>query len=115
MVTIETVRKFALSFDEAVELPHFEKMSFRVNKKIFATLDLKKQLLMVKLSEIDQSVFCAYDKSIIYPVQGTWGKQGATYIELKKVRANVFKDALTKSYCLIAPKKLAEKYIRKEK
>ena len=39
MVSIDTFRKLALSFDEAVEQPHFEKPSFRVNKKIFATLD----------------------------------------------------------------------------
>jgi hypothetical protein len=114
MVSIDAVRKFALSFEDAVELPHFERISFRVNKKIFATVDMKKQLLMVKLSAIDQSVFSAFDKTIIYPVQGTWGKQGATYIELKKVRTAVFKDALTRSYCLVAPKKSAEKYKRKE-
>jgi len=114
MVTIDAVRKFALSFEEAVELPHFEKTSFRVNKKIFATLDHKKKLLMVKLTAIDQSVLSAYDKTIVYPVKGTWGKQGATYIELKKVRANVFKEAMTISYCLVAPKKLTEKYKSKK-
>ena len=65
---------------------------------------------MVKLSAIDQSVFCAHDKTIIYPVYGHWGLQGATHIELKKVRVSVFKDALTTSYCNVAPKKLADKY-----
>jgi hypothetical protein len=110
MISISSVRKFALSFEEAIELPHFHLTSFRVNKKIFATLDLKKQLLMVKLSEIDQSAFSAFDKTIIYPVPGAWGKKGATYIELKKVRAEILKDAVTISYCNVAPKKLVEKY-----
>ena len=50
------------------------------------------------LSEIDQSVFCAFDKSIIYPVPNKWGKQGATYFELKTVRKDMLKDALTQAY-----------------
>lgn len=106
MVTIEEARKLALSFPEVVELPHFERTSFRVNKKIFATMAEKEKLVMVKLSLIDQSAFCAFDRTIIYPVPGGWGKQGATYIELKKVKKSTLKDALTTAYCGLAPKKL---------
>jgi predicted DNA-binding protein (MmcQ/YjbR family) len=110
MVTATTARTLALSYDEAEELPHFEKASFRIKKKIFATLDLKKHRVVIKLSPIDQSVFSNYNKEIIYPANGAWGKQGWTIIELKRVRKDVFKDALTISYCTVAPKKLAEKY-----
>ena len=114
MVTTKEARKLALSFPEVVELPHFERTSFRVNKKIFATMAEKEELVMVKLSLVDQSAFCAFDKTIIYPVPGGWGKQGATYIELKKVRKSILKDALTTAYCGVAPKKLAELTIRKK-
>jgi predicted DNA-binding protein (MmcQ/YjbR family) len=110
MVTIETAKQLALSFEEAEEQPHFEKTSFRVKKKIFATLDLTKKQAVLKLSAIDQSVFCAYDKSVIYPVTGSWGKQGWTIVELKKVRKDLFTDALTMAYCTVAPQKLAVKY-----
>jgi len=110
MVTIETFRKLALSFEGAEELPHFEKASFRVKKKIFATLDEKLNVACVMLSEVDQSVFCAFDKTIIYPVPNKWGKKGATFIELKKVKKEMLLDALTCSYCKVAPAKLAEKY-----
>jgi len=41
MVSIETFRQLALSFPDAEELPHLEKASFRIRKKIFATLDVK--------------------------------------------------------------------------
>ncbi len=71
MVSVDKFRKLALSFDEAVEQAHFEKPSFRVNKKIFATLDQKNETVILKLSEMDQSVFCSFDKSVIYPVRGT--------------------------------------------
>ena len=41
MVTVGTFRQMALSHPGAVELPHFDRTSFRLNKKIFATLDEK--------------------------------------------------------------------------
>lgn len=110
MVDIKTFRQLALSFPEAVELPHFEKTSFRVNKKIFATLDIKKNLACLLFSEIDQSVFSAYDNTIIYPVPNKWGKKGATYIELKKVPKRLLKDALTIAYCRVAPARLSVKF-----
>jgi len=110
MVSINDFRKLALSFEEAVELPHFEKTSFRVNKKIFATLDLEKKRAVLKFTEIEQSVFGAFDKSIVYPVAGAWGKKGFTCIELQKIRKDMLKDAVTVSYCNVAPKKLSEKY-----
>ena len=43
MVSIETFRKIALSFPEATQEPHLEITSFRVNKKIFATLNVKEK------------------------------------------------------------------------
>jgi hypothetical protein len=39
-----------------------------VHKKIFATLDIKNSRACLMLAEIDQSVFSAYDKSVMYPV-----------------------------------------------
>jgi predicted DNA-binding protein (MmcQ/YjbR family) len=110
MMGIEEFRKLALSFDEAEEQPHFDKPSFRIKKKIFATLDLKKNIVCLKLSLINQSVFSAFDKTIIYPVPNAWGKQGWTYVELKKIRKDMLMDALTCAYCEVAPKVLAEKY-----
>lgn len=111
MVTIQTVRELALSFPETDEYPHFHLAAFRVKKKIFCTIHAKENRVMVKLSPVDQSVFCAFDKSIIYPVPGGWGKKGATFIELSKVKKAMFKDALTVAYCTTAPPKLAEKFL----
>jgi predicted DNA-binding protein (MmcQ/YjbR family) len=108
MVTIDTLRKTALSFPEATEEPHFEKTSFRVKKKIFATYDEIKKRACIKLSEIDQNVFSAADKTIIFPVDNKWGKQGWTLIEMNKVHKDLFIDALTTAYCEVAPKKLAD-------
>lgn len=108
MVTIDTFRKLALSFPEATEEPHFEKTSFRVKKKIFATYDDKNKRACIKLSEIDQDVFASIDRTTIYPVDNKWGKQGWTLIEMNKVKRELFVDALTTAYCEVAPKNLAD-------
>lgn len=108
MVTIETLRDIALSFPETTEEPHFEKTSFRVRKKIFATYNGTKKRACIKLSAIDQDVFSTADKSVIFPVNNKWGKQGWTLIEMSTVRKEIFIDAVTTAYCEVAPKKLAE-------
>ena len=108
MVSIDTFRKLAFSFPETTEKPHFEKTSFRVKKKIFATYDEKHKRACLKLSEIDQDVFSSSDKTIIYAVPNKWGKQGWTFVELQKVKKELFIDALTTAYCEVAPKKLAD-------
>jgi hypothetical protein len=113
MVTIAEVRKLALFFPETDEHPHFERKAFRVKKKIFATLSEKDMILNLKLTVEDQSVFCAFDKTVIYPVPGGWGRMGFTSVNLKKVKKTMFKDALTVAYCTTAPPKLAEKFLPK--
>ena len=107
MVTTETLRTLAMALTEVTEEPHFEKSSFRVRKKIFCTLNESKRQAVLKLSENDQSVFCAYDPEAVYPVAGAWGKKGWTAFELSKSHADLFKDALITAYCTVAPKKLA--------
>ena len=108
MVSINSFRRLALSFPEATEEPHFEKTSFRVRKKIFATYDAEKKRACIKLSEIDQNVYSSVDSSVIFPVDNKWGKQGWTIVELTKVPKDLFSEALIKAYCEVAPKKLAE-------
>jgi predicted DNA-binding protein (MmcQ/YjbR family) len=107
MINLETFRQMALSFPEAIEAPHFEKPSFRVNKKIFATYDQVNQRVCLNLSAKDQDLFSVYDKSAIYPIPNKWGQQGWTFVELSKVRDDMLADALSSAYCTVAPAKLA--------
>ncbi|MER0441932.1 MmcQ/YjbR family DNA-binding protein [Emticicia sp. W12TSBA100-4] len=112
MISAQTVRKLALQFEQAEELPHFDKASFRVKKKIFATLNEKQQRATLKLSENDQSIFSLYgDKTGVFPVPNKWGKQGWTQFLLEKVDEEFFSDALTAAYCEVAPKDLSDKYM----
>ena len=110
MVSLDDAKKMALAFPEAEEKKHFEKPDFRVKNKIFAVLHLDKKSMVVKLSVIDQSVFCAFDDTVIYPVPGGWGRRGWTMINLKKVKKAMFLDALTTAWKTVAPPKLVLKY-----
>ena len=110
MVSMMVARQLALSLPEVIELPHFDKASFRINNKIFSTLWEGEKKMMVKLSLVDQSVFCDIDKTTIYPVPGTWGKQGATFIELSKTKKEIVKETLLCAWKIAASKTLVKKY-----
>ncbi len=110
MVTVKTFKKIVLSFPEALELPHFDNVSFKVRNKIFSTLNEKNNRVCVKLSLIDQSAFCSFDPAVIYPVPNKWGKMGWTNIELDKVKKETLLDAVTTAYILVAPKALSQPY-----
>jgi len=98
MNAIEKYRKLALSFNAVTEEPHFDKASFRVKKKIFCTLDANKNRASLKLSPVDQSVYCTIDPTIIFPATGAWGKQGWTVVDLIKVKKNILAEAIGKAY-----------------
>lgn len=106
MVTIEDAIRFALSLPEAVQQPHFDKESFRVRNKIFATYHPDTGRFVLKLSVIDQSVFCGFDKTVFYPVNGAWGKQGWTYVDIRNARKEMFEDALRLAWLAVAPAKI---------
>ncbi|HSC53056.1 MAG TPA: MmcQ/YjbR family DNA-binding protein [Phnomibacter sp.] len=108
MFTIAQLRKLALSFPEAIEAPHFEKTSFRVHQKIFASYDSANNRACLKLSAIDQNVFATADPAGIMPINNKWGKQGWTFFDLNTVHKDLMEDALTTAYCHVAPRKLAE-------
>lgn len=107
MSDISLLRRIALSLPEVTEDPHFEKTSFRVNKKIFATAVPEHSRATVKLSPADQDVFCTFDTTVIYPVPNKWGKQGWTHINLPTVKEEMLTEILKTAYCEIAPKHLA--------
>lgn len=100
MVTIAQFTKATLALPDVVEAPHFEKNSFRIKKKIFATLDSNRTRACIKLNETDQSVFSI--SPAIYPVPNKLGKQGWTFIELKSVNKALCMDALHTAYDTVA-------------
>lgn len=99
MVTTDQFRELVLSFPGTVEAPHFDRAAFKVvNKRIFATLHEDSKTANLKLSPVDQSVFCDFKNGGVYPVPNKWGLQGWTTFELKKVPKGLMLDALETAY-----------------
>jgi len=107
MATFGALEKIASSFPQVTEEPHFEKISFQVKKKIFATYDAKNNRATIKLSETDQDTFTSTSPNI-YPVDNKWGRQGWTLVELSEVSQELLTDVLRAAYREVAPKKLSE-------
>lgn len=102
----------ALEFPEAVEAPHFEKTSFRVRGKIFATMAPEKAEAVVKLTPLDQPVFVGHGGGAVYPVKEKWGEQGWTAIDLDSADRALVRDMLACAYRTVAPKSLAARLPR---
>ncbi len=81
-----------------LNLPHFDRASFRIQKKIFATLLKEQNLVCLMLTPEDQDVFVTLGKSAVYPVPNKWGKKGATYVDLEMAKDALLKDALLCAY-----------------
>ena len=108
----EVIKHIALSFPQTSEQSHFEKPSYRIGKKIFATYNLKENRICVKLSEIDQNVFSSFDPTVIYPVPNKWGKQGWTLVNLETISQELLYGALLAAYCEKKKKKISDAFIK---
>lgn len=66
MIKTETFREIALSMPNSTEMPHFDKASFEVNKKIFATRT-ERNIATIKLNAVDQNVFASVNPELFIP------------------------------------------------
>jgi predicted DNA-binding protein (MmcQ/YjbR family) len=97
------MRELALAMPGATEEPHFEKTSFRVNQKIFATMDEKQWVVCFMLSPEDQDLFCLHDKHAVYAAPNKWGDNGATYADLRRVKMEVLRELVKVAYAKASP------------
>ncbi len=79
---------------------------FRVGGKIFATLSPEPGWAMVKLSPEEQEAFVKAVPEVFSPVNGAWGRQGATRVQLSRATRGVARDALAAAWRARAPKTL---------
>jgi predicted DNA-binding protein (MmcQ/YjbR family) len=98
-MTAQEFKQLALSFPGTESAPHFDRTAFKViGKRIFTTLHEETGTVNVKLTPAEQSVFCDYDKKVVYPVPNKWGAQGWTTFELKAIAPELMLDALETAY-----------------
>ena len=105
-MTTEDFRRMALDLPGAIESAHMNHPDFRVNGKIFATLHYPDNgWAMVKLPPDQQESFVQSQPAAFKPVNGAWGRQGATNVLLKKVREESLQGALTLAWQNASKKK----------
>lgn len=88
-------RRIALGMDGAVEGSHMDHPDFRVNGRIFATLDHDESSGMVRLSPDEQAEFMEASPRNFVPAAGAWGRQGCTLVAIANVNENVLGEAVT--------------------
>jgi hypothetical protein len=88
-------RRIALGMDGAVEGSHMHHPDFRVNGRIFATLDHEETTCMVRLSPEEQAEFMRGNPRVFVPAAGAWGRQGCTLVTIADVDENVLGEATT--------------------
>jgi hypothetical protein len=105
-MTPAALRRFALSLPEACEAPHFERASFRVGKKIFATLTRDGREAMVKLPSPDDVEGLLESQPETFFSYGTWTtRNGALGVRLAKVETAMMRQLVTAAWKGIAPKR----------
>ena len=93
MITTAEVRALALSFPEAIEAPHFDRASFRVRGKIFATLAPDGRSGMLKLDlDAHEALLAAYPKAFFS--FGGWSKSGATGVNFARVKKAMLRELM---------------------
>lgn len=109
MITPAKLRAAALALPRALERPHFDWASFRVDApkgKIFCTLPPHHAFSNVFLTVEEQALVCESEPAIFFPVPNKWGEKGATSIRLKDCDAVTLRSALVMSWRHAAPLKL---------
>lgn len=77
---------------------HFEKTSYRVKKRIFATNAVGSGLFCLKLTPTDQDVMGTFDPKAIYPVPNKWGWQGWTMVAVEQLPEEMGIELLRLAY-----------------
>jgi hypothetical protein len=103
-VTPDQFRKLALAVPGAVEQSHMGHPDFRLNGRIFATLQPAKKQAMVKISVEQQQALVALDPET-FLLFGGWSKNGATGIALPRAKAPLVRDLLAEAAALTALKR----------
>lgn len=106
-MTSNDFRRIALSFPEAVENSHMNHPDFRVDGKIFATLGYPdKNWGVIKLPPDLQAKFFEAQPEVFIPMNGPWGRAGATRVRLESVKKTALQRALLAAWKHTASRRL---------
>lgn len=103
---VDDIRALSLSLPLAEEHAHFDRASFRVKGKIFATLPPGGEEVVLKLPpEIKESLQQS-DPDAIRALPGGWDRGGWTLIAIGSMDDGKLADLIRLAWRQVAPKKL---------
>jgi len=99
MISAATFREMALSFPHTEQVPHFERIGFKIiGRRMFCTYLETNNTANIFLTPAEQKIFCEIDNVNIYAVPNKWGEKGATTFELNTVAKEIIMEALLSAY-----------------
>ena len=105
-MTDEDIRALALSLPAAEELPHFDRASFRVRGKIFATLPPGGELVVLMLPVLVKESVVQTDPEAHVPLPGAWERGGSTQLRIRSMDRQKLADLVRLAWREKAPKRL---------
>jgi hypothetical protein len=83
MIEMKAFQEMALSFPNTEQVPHFERIGFKIiGRRMFATYLEKDNTANIFLSPAEQKLFCKIDKKSISPVPNKGEKRGRLHLPL---------------------------------
>jgi hypothetical protein len=107
-MTPAALRKFALSLPEAHESPHFERASFRVGTKIFATMTADGKEAMVRVAPGRVHDLLTEYPEVFFSYGGWTVRNGSLGVRLAKVGVALMKALVMDSWRHVAPKRVSK-------
>lgn len=105
---IEGIRSLALSLPDVTEEPHFDKVSFRVGGKIFATIPPEGTHVHVFIGEVGAQSLSDMDPSTFEKLM--WGRRlMGVRVALASVDPDLVQDLLEEAWRLKASKRAGKK------
>src|SRR5262245_7663776 len=109
-MTPNQFRRLALNLPETIESAHMGHPDFRVAGKIFATLGPGEAWGMVKLTPQQQKEYVRAHPKVFEPINGAWGRRGATKVILKPATKATLTPALIAAWRNTAPNDLSDEF-----
>jgi hypothetical protein len=110
MILPDAVRALALLLPEVIEGAHMGHPDFRVGGKIFATLWIDEDRVVVKLTPEVQAVLTEAEPTVFEPIAGSWGRRGWTNVDLVEADEETLRSALMAAWRTVAPPGLVAEY-----
>ena len=115
-MTPKQLERIALSLPEATESPHFERRSFRVGTKIFATMTADGIEAMVKVTPPERVELLLSSHPDVFFSYGGWTtRNGSLGVRLAQADPDLLRDLIVESWKSVAPKRAVQSLAAKRR